>query len=651
MDGAPKLEHQQLKFFLDCLKRRYTKPKNISRKLKVSEKTIFNITKTLNQLFEKKIEIIYDNKLGFNIKINNQTFLKELLLENKKENYVFNDLNHRAKFIIKYLIDNPNSKITIDDLSEILSIGRTTCISDLKQVEKLLKPYPIILNKKQNAGLSIYGDELNIRLIIYNLLITSLFIDIESSNYYTIQKDIMNNLIIDIEYWLKEKNISLNEYSKNQIITFISIGVYRIKQGHKCQNTIHPFFEKFKPNLDFINELISIIEKHLKISFKLEKHYLSILFVTGIILDGYKLYNLNNDFFINLWDLINNNIHTQTGLILHEPQIEKSLIIHLKYMLARSYFNIDPRETMLENVENNYKLPYRLALITKSCIESKFKINISEREIEYITIYFGGFLENKQNKLYNIKKIALVLEDGSSMHILAKAKLKQLLSPDCQIDCFNSFKEMLDSHQNHSLILTSPTIKYKNGNYSVVILEDLYDLISIRNKLEQVLYFDHFMINQLEKISFILMFLNSKNILISKTKNLSIDNCFKVIDQHLRNNYQFDNQIINSILLKEKQYPTYFHNGVMFPHTTCPNIKEPMILLFINNNGISYKANKLFLIFVLLLPEKYEFDADLIVKIYDEILEICYDKDLITNLSKLNHPNEIKKLIKWKVNS
>lgn len=78
---------------------------------------------------------------------------------------------------------------TAASLSEILEVSRNTILSDMKLVEEFVSPWEIQLERKKRIGYKLSGEELHLRLLIENLILSNM------SNYeiYQIMSSISNN--------------------------------------------------------------------------------------------------------------------------------------------------------------------------------------------------------------------------------------------------------------------------------------------------------------------------------------------------------------------------------------------------------------------------------------------------------------------------
>lgn len=102
---------------------------------------------------------------------------------NRKNVFSLNSKEDRVEFILNYLIEL-DGFITLDSLADEMCVGRTTLVNDFQYVEKVLASYNLNLIKKQNTGMKLNGNELDIRLFILNQLYKNSRKDFSNSKYF-----------------------------------------------------------------------------------------------------------------------------------------------------------------------------------------------------------------------------------------------------------------------------------------------------------------------------------------------------------------------------------------------------------------------------------------------------------------------------------
>ena len=81
------------------------------------------------------------------------------------------------------------------------------------------------------------------------------------------------------------------------------------------------------------------------------------------------------------------------GIIISDQTLRDNLGYHLEFTLNRLLFNIKLKNLLLEDMKENYVLPYNLAKISADVIENVYNLVMPEDEIGYIAIHFGSYLE------------------------------------------------------------------------------------------------------------------------------------------------------------------------------------------------------------------------------------------------------------------
>ena len=109
--------------------------------------------------------IVFDQK-GFS-EIRNKIF---------SQNDLFNSPQTRMAYLFWQLMDAKEPYLT-DDLSEEMKVGRTTTISDLNKLRKIIDKYQLKIKGKANTGLKLVGDEVHIRLFILENIFEQLYLN------------------------------------------------------------------------------------------------------------------------------------------------------------------------------------------------------------------------------------------------------------------------------------------------------------------------------------------------------------------------------------------------------------------------------------------------------------------------------------------
>ena len=147
----------------------------LAGKLNVSAKTIRNDIKELNYLLGG-YAMISMNKGDCKLIVFDQKGFQEIRNKIFQQDDFFNSPQTRMTYLFWQLINAEEPYLT-DDLSEEMKVGRTTAISDLNKLRKIIGKYQLKIKGKANTGLKLVGDELHIRLFILENIYEQLYLN------------------------------------------------------------------------------------------------------------------------------------------------------------------------------------------------------------------------------------------------------------------------------------------------------------------------------------------------------------------------------------------------------------------------------------------------------------------------------------------
>ena len=173
-----KLENRQIELLLILKEAEDFLPVHvIAEKMGVSTKTVYrDIEKIVKNVKEVKLL----KKQGSGIKILFSNFLIEKVPQKQLVKY---SLEERRVNILYYLLINSKKYTSIEELSEMNFVGKSSIVNDLNYLEDRLANGNIKL-KKTRLGTKIIGDEKNIRKYIMNLIRDYSFTEYGSKEEY-----------------------------------------------------------------------------------------------------------------------------------------------------------------------------------------------------------------------------------------------------------------------------------------------------------------------------------------------------------------------------------------------------------------------------------------------------------------------------------
>ncbi|WP_237672919.1 BglG family transcription antiterminator [Clostridioides difficile] len=404
-EKIPSIDHKIFKILIMCSKKEFVSINSIANELNVTTRSVRTYIKQLNKDLGNDIAIIkYIKGQGYKLEIKDEQILNKIIDINRKNVFSLNSKEDRVEFILNYLTEL-DGFITLDSLADEMCVGRTTLVNDFQYVEKVLASYNLNLIKKQNTGMKLNGNELDIRLFILNQLYKNSRKDFNNSKYFKgIKKEEIINLEEKLLTLFKKNNFYVTDEMLREVINYIVVLVYRVKETKKVKD-YDVKFDLLKSYDEYFiaREIKHIISEMFECILNDEEIiYLTIPLVSGnapaseCALNSSRI-NKNID---ELMESIFNQIYVDMGIFINEDELRVGLGYHLSFTLNRLLFNIKLKNVLLEEIKQNYILPFKLAQIAGKVIEKKYNLEVSEDEIGYIAIHFSGYLERNSSRFY-----------------------------------------------------------------------------------------------------------------------------------------------------------------------------------------------------------------------------------------------------------
>lgn len=366
--------------------------KDISNLYNITERSIRYDIDELNVFFQEKNnkDIIEINNNRLKILYSENEI--EDIVENIKEKEYFLSENERVN-ILSYEIFLSKNEFILQYFTEKYNLSKTTVRYSLKELNKIISEYGLVIDMNNNRGYKIIGSEINIRKYIINILREYIKNTKEKKIEYNPLKKIIQkfykksrieeskntiNKILDYT----RKTISDEAFETLQIFLFIS--VIRNKNGYEIEEDVEN--EIFLSKTMEFSKIREILEKIENIKEK-DIHYFVDFFL------GSYSYNLEYSYFLN-WILIESLIDQFIKLLSDKLEVNltddkilrKELLNHIKPAIYRMKNKFKLTESILSEVKKQYM---ELFIKTKSSLKiiSDFiDLSFDEDEAAFITV-------------------------------------------------------------------------------------------------------------------------------------------------------------------------------------------------------------------------------------------------------------------------
>ena len=602
----------------------------LSEKMDVSPKTIKNDIKEINNSLEGHA-IVENKRNSYVFYIFDTDGYEQVKNKVYAHDDFMNSPNSRIVFIMQKLMNTDCPYLT-DELAYDMNIGRSTVNGDLKRLRKILEEYEIEILGKTNTGISLNGDELEIRFFILENMYDGIYKD------YPLDSDLIDAIKqIALEY-------ELDSVAVEYFIKFFTVMIDRFLNGNPLSK-LDKKYEELKESIAYIfaREIANNISKVLMTDLPEEEILFISIPIAGMrtptnikTIEKLQVKKTTEDLILKIKDKIKQemNINIQSEQIMHE------FMYHIQFMINRMKYGFKIRGIDCEEIKSSNSVAYTVAEVAASVIQNEENIEISNEEIALMSVYFGILIDKsnlEKNKIYNI---AIICGTGRISARVVESNLKKIIKNETMMDLYsdsNIDSEILDKYD-----LVVSTVKLDIDTKSEIIyIKDVLDRSELKRKIDLLKYSDNKEISFIKGMDSIMLGILDENRFFVLDKNYSYSENVNMMIDILENEGHLDAGFKERIRKREEKSSMIFEDTVAFPHTINYASKNIELALGVVPENMSDKKEKdIKLVFLLGLPED-DGDDTVLVKIYDEIIKIASDKELVEEISKIENYKDL----------
>ncbi|KKI92373.1 transcriptional antiterminator BglG [Bacillus sp. SA1-12] len=604
--------------------------------LGVSTRTIRNYIKQINDDLTDVAALVKEKGKGYRLDIVDEQMFQLLIEKNRSENDLLDTPKRRIAFIIERLISS-EEVYTLDDLAYEMNIGRTTLVNELKKASVSFETYNLKVQGKQNMGMTLSGKELDLRLFILDNIFDVLY------KSYPLDEDISEELFkIFYKY-------DLESTTQTRLMEFIVIMLDRLLKGHPIEEIQHKHRQLLNTqDYQIAQEIVKALERQLPINIPEPE----LLFIT-IPIAGRRTPTNNRtmadititDDVKQLLEQIVEQLGFHKEIINENKQLFVDLQYHLTFMLNRLLFGLRLKNPLLVDVKRKYPVAYKMAEMAGQVIESKFGVNVNEDELGYLAFYFGVFITLSDDKVKRFQKVAVVCGTGRGTAKLIAIQLERILNKEATIDLYSDMDVKEEVLNEYDLVFSTVKLTFEITK-PFIMINEIFDEINVKREIEKTLYKQKNKLkNQSVNLSVVAELVTEEKFFILDSSKDYHENVMHMVDSLVKKGY-LDHGFKDRLKERENKGSMVFDNYISLPHTFNKLSDEIELALGIFPDTVIADGKELKLIFLLGLPEQQTDQSEyLIVKIYDEIIRIANDKQLIEKMSALNKYSDITHLL------
>ena len=413
-----KLEKSQKEFLKLLLENENPQSiQSIQDQLDISRRTVYYIVNKINDIFyELRMEPINNKRgHGYYLTADQKKVVDSILHSDRTLQNLSPD--ERVHYLICWMM-YPKTNIHIENIMELFDISRNSVFNDLKDLKSEIEKYDVSLYFDIKNGYMINGQVFSKRaLLLYYLKILLKKIHYKSIEFLDVS---------EVEtFYSRLQQISLkmhNEYDDYNLLAIACL-----------LNIVHYVDEKFDFSILELRDLekteeLHMIDKYFQDLNVHERLYLTIHLLGSKAGSVIRLDDSQRD--IQLFELALHLVdlfERQTSCDISEKnELVNSLYMHFKLSMYYYQLSIQISNTLLEDVKENYGNLYQMIKNLCESMDDEFPFILTDSEISYITMHFGGHLKQVQSKFYALIRVLIVCPSGISTSTLLKREVEDL---------------------------------------------------------------------------------------------------------------------------------------------------------------------------------------------------------------------------------
>lgn len=391
----------------------------LQKSLNTSRRTIYYIVNKINDiLVENTIEPVKSKRgQGYYIDDKQKVRINKLFVENEANDFL--KPQQRIYYLICWLL-YPMDIIHVETIMQQFDISRNTVFNDLKNIKTELKNYDITLETNQKEGYYIDGISFNKRTV----LLYYLKLLLQKVHYRNLHFLNLNEVETYYNRLIKISSSMGNEYNVDNLISIACL-----------LSAIRRVNDQFEFSLLELKDLgetseLQLIDDYFQDFNVHERLYLAVHLLGSKASNAIRVQEDENDICIfELSQRIANLFEHRACIhLVDKNELINSLYMHFKLSMYYSRLSIQTVNPLMNEVKNNYNALYEMIKIICEDIKNDFPFPLSESEIVYITMHFGGHLRKGEGKFYRQIRVLVVCPSGVSTSMLLRREIEDLYS-------------------------------------------------------------------------------------------------------------------------------------------------------------------------------------------------------------------------------
>jgi lichenan operon transcriptional antiterminator len=616
-------------------KKTYCSLDDLADTIGVSSRTIRNYIKQLN-LDLKGIAVLENERgKGYYFEIIDEQLFEDLVGKMESEKKLQDSPQRRIAFIIDRLINSDETN-TLDELAFAINVGRSTLVNELKKASVALETYNLSIRGKQNSGMYLSGNELDLRFFILDNIYDYIYGD------YPLDEDIKDEILKIANQYDFEAS------TQKRLMQSVIVMLDRLLKGHPLEK-MDEKHNKLLGTKDYqiALEVKAAIENKLPLTLPKSE----ILFLTLPITGRRTPTNNRTISSITITEDVKSlleQIMEQVGFdkeIINENELfYKDLQYHLTFMLNRLMFGIRIKNPLLDDVKAKYPVAFKMAEIAGQVIKNEYGLTVSDDELGYIAFYFGVFIGQNEVKTKRFQQVAVICGTGRGTAKLVAMQIQRVLNQASQIDLYSDTEVTKAILDRYDIVFTTVKLAFESDT-PIIMINEIFDEKIVSKQIEKVTYLHKLKLKETGNHNSIVNLLtNHEKFFILDSSKSYRENVIGMVNDLVSKGF-LDDGFKERLEERAEKGSMVFDRYIALPHTTNTATDKIELAVGVFPEKVEAEGKEIKLVFLLGIPRQTDYDASLLVKIYDEIIKIASNQKLVDQLSTSKSYEELSKYL------
>ncbi|UTR13724.1 PTS sugar transporter subunit IIA [Salipaludibacillus sp. LMS25] len=493
----------------------------------------------------------------------------------------------------------------------------------------------------KNDYICILGTEKDKRTLLSNVIFE------ETTNKIldtTILKESFNENHIEkiskiINQFFNKKEFSLNNFSSMNLLLHFLIIIDRVKKGYSLSN-VQDIVTENNNELDLIGDLSKRIEEVFSIKLNVhERNEIYILFKTNVNYHidsnlikfkkfiGPKYLDSIYQIIDEVSDVYSINLHNETFIV--------PFGLHLKSLITRVSLKKYNKNPFLATLKRDCPIIFDIAIFVSLRLSEIYDIDITQDEIAFIAIHIGSEIDRQKSDTDKLKCV-LICPNYLNLETKIYNELISEFSDEITIiEILSNYVEL----DNYTFDLLISTLDDERNSYYPNLVISPFHIENQKKKIQKVIL----EIQQNQK----------RDTLYSNFEDYFGKELFFTIDKISKNQaidllcdemaaLQFIPDSFKEDVYKREDASSTAFGNIAIPHSVHMNALKTNIGIIISKSGIKWNGN---IVHVVLLIAINKHDKDIFLKIYESLLSMFDNPNIIEILKNVTSLNEFKNVV------